>query len=118
MIEPNQPHGYEIQAQVSIINCLFYPEQLSYENNQMLQSTRMGEKSEDIKRQWEELLQYVSLEDTGTESNVRQANLNAQGIIHLNSTELSYVESLLREMVRNRRIRKSTWNMQNQPICS
>ncbi len=100
MIEPNQPHGYEIQAQVSIINCLFYPEQLSLENNQMLQSTRMGEKSEDIKKQWEELLQYVSLEDTGQESNVRQANLNAQGIIHLNSTELSYVESLLQEMVR------------------
>ena len=53
-----------------------------------------------LKKQWEELLQYVSLEDTGQESNVRQANLNAQGIIHLNSTELSYVESLLQEMVR------------------
>ena len=26
MIEPNQPHGYDIQAQVSITNCQFYPE--------------------------------------------------------------------------------------------
>ena len=42
MIEPNQPHGYDIQAQVSITNCQFYPEQLSNENNQM----RLGGRKE------------------------------------------------------------------------
>jgi YesN/AraC family two-component response regulator len=103
MIEPNQPHGYEIQAQVNIINCQFYPEQLSNENNQMLQSAWAASKSEDIKKQWDELLQYVSLEDTGIDSNVRQANLNTQGIIHLNGEELAYVESLLQEMAREQR---------------
>lgn len=103
MIEPNQPHGYEIQAQVSIINCQFYPEQLSNENNRLLQSAWVSSKSEDIKKQWDELLQYVSLEETGIDSNVRQANLNTQGIIHLNSDDLAYVESLLNEMAREQK---------------
>lgn len=103
MIEPNQPHGYDIQAQVSITNCQFYPEQLSNENNQMLLSAWEAGKSEDIKRQWDELLQYVSLEDTGIDSSVRQANLNAQGIIHLNSEELMYVDALLQDMAREQK---------------
>lgn len=103
-VEPNQPHSYEIQAQVSIINCQFHPEQLGFENNQMFLSAttryKKDNKGDDIKRQWEELLQYVTLEEGNIESNVRQANLNAQGIIHLDSNEMAYVESLLKDMER------------------
>lgn len=103
IIEPNQPHGYEIQAQTGIINCMFFPELLSYENNQVF-LTATAEKNnagdKDIKRQWDELLQYVTLEESQIESSVRQANLNAQGIIHLNSMEMSQVETLLRSMAK------------------
>ena len=69
----------------------------------MLLSAWAAGKSEDIKRQWDELLQYVSLEDTGIDSSVRQANLNAQGIIHLNSEELMYVDALLQDMAREQK---------------
>lgn len=95
VIEPNQPHGYEIQAQVEIINCMFFPEQLNFESSQMLQST-MSKK--DIQKQWDEILRYISFEEDQIEGEVRQANLNTQGIIHLNSQELYQVESLLKEM--------------------
>lgn len=101
MIEPNQPHGYELQAQVCIINCMFYPEDLSDESSQMLQNTvnsSMSYKNEDIKKQWDELLQYVSMKEGGLDSHVREAGLNAQGIIHLNGQEMHQVENYLREM--------------------
>lgn len=104
MIEPNQPHGYEIQAQVGIINCTFYSELLSYESNQVLQSATVKTDNyvveEGIKRQWDELLQYMTFEETGVENHVRQANLNAQGIIHLNSMEMARVEGLLWDMAK------------------
>lgn len=103
LIEPNQPHGYEIQAPVGIINCMFYPELLSYENSQVLLSAttpKPGDAAkEDIKRQWDELLQFMTLEDSVIESNVRQVNLETQGIIHLNSAEMLYIENLLRNIV-------------------
>ena len=102
VIEPNQPHGFDIQAQVSIINCMFYPELLNYESNQMLQSaTNKGDiqkKSEDIRKQWDEILQYITFEEVPNDSHVRQAELNTQGIIRLNSQELYQVETFLKEM--------------------
>ncbi len=102
IIEPNQPHGYELQAQINIINCMFFPDQLSDENNQMLKSTvdhqAAGSKSGEIKKQWDQLLQYVSMKENTIDSHVREAGLNAQGIIHLNRQELYQVEHYLREM--------------------
>lgn len=102
VIEPNQPHGYEIQAQTGIINCMFYPELLNYESNQVLRSATASSghlgSEEGLKRQWDELLQFVTLEEVSVDNNVRQAHLDTQGIIHLDSVELEQVEMLLKYM--------------------
>ena len=106
LIEPDEPHGYEIQAAVTIINCMFYPKTLSSENTQMMQSAWKPAENENLRQQWEDLLQFVTLEEDRIDPKIRQAGLNAQGIIHLDREELETMEGLLRAMLREQEEQK------------
>lgn len=103
LVAPNRPHAYDLQAPVSIINCLFYPEELSDENNQMLKNITSRHPSvpsgSELTRQWDELLQFVTFNEE-TSGDLRQTNLNKQGIIHLDPLEFDAVLNLLHSMHR------------------
>ena len=99
LIEPEEPHGYEIQSHVTIINCLFYPKTLNDENSQMMESAWRPAEDAALRNQWEDLLQFVTLEEDRMDPKIRQAGLNAQGIIHLEKKELEKMEGFLRAMI-------------------
>ena len=79
LIEPDEEHGYEIQAPVELINCQFYPRKLQKEYRKQMRRVDNGG------------------ETYGSDS--RQSQLNRQGIIHLDVKEQKEVEFLLRMMM-------------------
>lgn len=102
LIKPHLEHGYKIHAEVEIINCQFYPDKLGVECSQILQSTTSEMSSmlsTNITSQWEELLEYVSMTDNGRDGDVRQANLEKQGILHLKNSEMMEAESIFYKMI-------------------
>lgn len=103
LIPPHQVHSYELQSEVTIINCHFYPEKMGADWNKMLETVtsdaNISSGSENIKYQWDSLLQYVTLIESPTDSSASITDQEIQGILHLNSLEASHVESLLNSMV-------------------
>lgn len=102
LIQPHELHSYDVQAPAMITNCHFFPEELGAECNQSLQSatTRVQPQGlEDVKKQWDELLRYVTLQENVAENRGRQAELETQGVIHLTPNEMEQVEELLDKMI-------------------
>lgn len=95
MIEPDEVHSYQLHAPIELINCQFYPGEMSREFNQLL---REGEQEKDsICKKQEMILNLSGREGKGLDS--RQSILNQQGIIHLNIEERKMIESLLEQMM-------------------
>ena len=101
LIEPHQTHSYVVQATATIVNCHFFPEPLGAECSRTLSSATINTPyaNEDVKKQWDELLRYVTLSDPVIEEESRRVGVNAQGVIHLNTQEIKYVEQLLNGMM-------------------
>jgi len=103
IIEPHQEHSYEIQASVNIINCNFIAEGLGEDSNEIISGAMKKQSVQypdvDTKRHWDELLQYISLEDQEISQDIRQSYLDVQGIIHLESREREEVEHFLWAMI-------------------
>lgn len=79
LIEPEEEHGYEIQAPIELINCQFYPEKLGGECQKLMRQMCLQKK------------------DSGSHS--RQSRLDRQGILHLNMKERKDIEFLLNSMM-------------------
>jgi YesN/AraC family two-component response regulator len=77
-------HSFTIHKSASILNCQFYPEKIKTDVSDIFNITKMYTEKSDSKI-------VVNLAD-------HQANINKQGIIHLNSTECAFVLSIIGNM--------------------
>lgn len=103
LIEPHQEHSYSIQASVDIINCNFIAEGLGNEFDSIISDASrkrtLCQFDADTKRNWDELIQYVSLKGQDSRQDMIQSCLNTQGIIHLQDKEMEEVKRLLWAMI-------------------
>ena len=83
LIDPEQYHGFSIQKQTSIYNCQFYQEAIDQEVYELIKDLE--------KKRGLELSSGENLRNF-------QTDINEQGIIHLDSTELSFLLEILSNM--------------------
>lgn len=95
LIEPDEIHSYQLHAPIELINCQFFPDEMSGEFNQMLRVA--GQDKDFICKRQEMISNLSGIEGGGLKS--RQSILNKQGIIHLNIEERKMIESLLEQMM-------------------
>lgn len=97
LIPPNQSHSYLLQNNLSMCNCLFYPEKFNGHWTDFLQ-----------------IMDYVQLQKMSTgkstadglealnpfvETPRHLADINQQGIIHLNPSRSTYVSNILMDIL-------------------
>jgi YesN/AraC family two-component response regulator len=101
LIQPHELHSYEIKSSAMITNCHFFPEELDAQCGQSLRdaSSDFPQGLADVKKQWDELLRYVTMKDDVPESKGRHAKQKAQGVIHLTTAEMQRVEGWLEDMI-------------------
>ena len=104
LVAPDQPHSYQFGESISIYNCQFYPDFFQEHTAKLIQElsyTRLQElaplnsRIQDMYNLWEDM------EDTAAPSSTVSANINVQGILHLNPQQQllirNYFSSMLNE---------------------
>lgn len=104
LVPAHQKHGYMMNSQIRFINCYFFPEQLGEEWKQLMRETlppgSATDSMEDIRSQWENLLENMSCNDTDNAvSLTSDEKSHIQGIIHLTPQEALRVEALLLQIL-------------------
>lgn len=105
MIEPHERHDYELQSPIEIINCHFFQEELADRYNAAFEEVRqiagISYDGKILKKRWNKIMQYMPLRDLpwDKEHATTQANLNKQGVIHLEINERREIEYILHKMI-------------------
>lgn len=96
MVEPEEVHGYDVQAPIQLINCQFFADEAEEESGFIKPGNGMW------KKRWNEVVKYVSLQNSLLESgrHSRENNLYKQRVIHLNITERKEIEYLFERLMK------------------
>lgn len=105
LIAPHEEHGYQMQAPLELINCQFFPEELSAECNQAITDAKADAQiiydRYGLSQRWDDLVQNITeLDGAGENHQSHQNSLNKQGVIHLEIEERREIEYLLQRMMR------------------
>lgn len=85
LVPPHSEHGFTIHNFASIFNCQFYPDKLKQTILDLINESEMEK-------------QKIHTNGGGTPIPLRQADINQQGIIHMNPEKSSFILNILRCM--------------------
>jgi AraC-like DNA-binding protein len=98
MIPPNEPHSYLFQGNISICNCQFYPDKINRKWRELIKDIDYVELQKSTRsRMVADGFDALTAEET-VPSSTYGADINGQGIIHLNSEEASFILNLLKNI--------------------
>ena len=98
LIYPHREHGFTIHNYASIFNCQFYPDKLEHQIYALISRSQSDEKGGDT-------------EIPSVPVPLRQADINQQGIIHMDPQKSSFILNLLQNMQRDQETRNDYYEM-------